>query len=112
VNYENRLWRTVGRNYKSLEDSAPDGYTPRVEVFLHGSAEPLEISLVESRRDDPWIVFHIYASREAKEPEPGDRYVFAQEANIARIELSYAPQSGRPIGFRVEELSDERDQPE
>jgi hypothetical protein len=100
---ENDLWATVARNYKSMDEYAPEGYAARVEVYLHGSADPLPAVRVESRRDDPWVLFHVYGSMDDA-AHPGDRLIFAHRATVARVEVGYVRKTdGRVIGFRVED---------
>jgi|SRR5919109_58653 hypothetical protein len=111
--FRHPLWLAVRRNYKDMEEHAPEGCAARVEVFLHGDPAPLVPAVVESHQDHSWLLFHEYGEGERSEANPAiadDRLVFAHESAVARVEVRYVPKAARRVGFALAEAPAEDDQ--
>lgn len=98
-----RVWRAVQHISTHLEQHPRDGYEPMVEVFISGRADPVVVYVAETRRDPnyPWV--KLYTG------DAEGSYVFAHEAYIERVEVSYRPVKGEPgpVGFRAEIAADD-----
>jgi hypothetical protein len=95
------FWSTVGRNYASLEASAPDGYSPEVEVHLVDDPAPIPVCIVESRRDYSWVLLHsrVEGKDDAHNAYPSDRYIFVEQSRVARVEIRYVRETELAMGF-------------
>ncbi len=101
---EDRIWRYVVQNWKSLQDAAPDGCEAVVEVFLVGRAEPLRLSAAHSRDDLPFVM--LVSVSGSGTPTEGDSFVFVTEPYVQRVEITLRriETQRSPIGFSLGEL--------
>jgi hypothetical protein len=105
------LWRRVEYDYEQLRKFAPDGYEPKVEVFLVGRAEPVEPAFVETRRgaDEPWIRFQSSISKPPDDPskmQPDDYWVHVHENYVERVEIRFKRTGEKPApGFAAAEAA-------
>jgi hypothetical protein len=92
-----RIWRDVAHVEKGMEDAPREGHRVVVEARLRGRSDPIEVVLVETRRDPdyPWIKFFL--------GDDNGGYVFVHEGLIERIEVSYKRDSASPTGFSAVE---------
>jgi hypothetical protein len=53
-----KVWRIVRNNLATMERESPEGYTPVVDVFIVGRAEPVRLNRVEMSREPefPWVL--------------------------------------------------------
>lgn len=102
-----KIWRLVGNNYRGLEEGAPDGYEPVVEVFLVGRGDPVRLTQVHTTRDPdfPWTLL-VSATGDNDALSPEDYVVFAPEEYVQRIEIRLVRSEGRGIGFSHRELEE------
>jgi hypothetical protein len=101
--FENHFWRTVGRNYTSLEANPPDGHVPQAEVHLVGEQVPVPVQVVESQRTHSWVLLHsiVEGEDDPGAAHPSDRYIFVEQSQIARVEIRYVRKGRTPTGFSV-----------
>jgi hypothetical protein len=99
------IWRVVGNNFAALQENAPAGLEPVVEVHVLGADAPIPISKVETHREQPWIMLH--SPEGGSEAVSSDWYVFVHEDRILRIEIAFHRKGKAPIGFAHEELERE-----
>jgi hypothetical protein len=101
---EPRLWQIVARNYEALKEHAPEGHIALVFVYFVGDPTPLPVGVVESSRSHAWLLFHslIEGKDEPDKFYPTDRYVFAAESQLSRVEIrscATSPSLGTRSGF-------------
>jgi hypothetical protein len=108
-----RLWRDVSSLYAELEQEAPDGFEPVVEVFLVGREAPVEPAFVQTSRSEeyPWVLLQARAAADqsGKTREPDEYWVYVDENLIARVEVRFVPKGDRTIGFGVREVDESAD---
>jgi hypothetical protein len=106
-----RLWRNVSRQFDELEQTAPDGFEPLVEVFLVGRTEPVVPAFVETSRtpEHPWVVFQARSAARDQSPEPDEFWVHVHENLIERVEIRFVRKGGAPLGFAVCETDERSD---
>lgn len=112
-----KLWRDVAANYKGYEETAPEGYEPRVRVYIAGRDAPVEVGQVITQRADEgheWVALlassmeRLADTGSTEKGYPDDVLVFAHVSTIIRVEIVYVPKEpdappGRQIGFTVSE---------
>lgn len=115
-----KLWRIVQANYEDCEENAPEGYEPRVRVYIAGRTAPVEIGQVSTQKDPeyPWVGLSAASAMRGADPEgdpektyPDDVLVFAREDTIIRVEIGFVRREPdapprRPIGFTIAEETD------
>jgi hypothetical protein len=96
------IWRHVLSNLDAMREHAPDGYEPVVHIHIAGRNAPLEVASFEGPAGDlPWTFF-VSARHDDSDPNeghPDDVMLFANNAAINAIELSFKRLSRQPIGF-------------
>jgi hypothetical protein len=67
-----KICRLVGSNYRSLEEKAPEGYEPAVEVFIAGRPDPIRLAVVYTPRDPafPWTLLAAATEGDGTTPMP------------------------------------------
>jgi hypothetical protein len=110
--FVNPFWRTVARNYEAMRANAPQGYMAVVVAYFVGDSTPCLVGVVESRRDDTRLLLHsiIEGADDPNTAHPSDRLIFVDESQLSRVEVIYVseePQPRHPVGFRLQELSEE-----
>jgi hypothetical protein len=91
------LWSTFGATFERLEQDAPEGYAPRVQVTLN-DGEQFEPGTVQEI--GPWVFFEV--------DDPGDvvterrRVIAVPPETLIRIEIKFVRTDGRSLGFHVE----------
>jgi hypothetical protein len=99
------LWGTMSATFDNLNQRAPEGYVPVVEVKLL-NGETLITGNV--REIPPWVCFE-----EDLEAGPGEgptsarRVVAVLREQIGKVEIRYIRAEGRTTGFRIEPPPDE-----
>jgi hypothetical protein len=100
------LWRRVMFDYERLDEKAPEGYGPVVDVYLAGRDEPIRLGWVTTDRDPSYPYVRLqrhnpeFPEAEEGRRHPNDLFLHVHEGAILRVEVSYASQSGRlPVGF-------------
>jgi hypothetical protein len=106
-----RLWGRVRSLYDQLEERAPEGFAPVVQVFLAGREEPVEPAFVQTSTDSdvyPWILLQARtaADQVGEQRGPDEYWVHVHENLIARIEIRFVRKGERTIGFAVAETDD------
>jgi hypothetical protein len=92
VRAEERFWATVRRTLERMQETAPDGYTARVDVRLMGE----RFTPAVAQPVPPWIIF------ETEEDPPDRRVIAVRPEDIAHVEISYVRADGRRRpGFQV-----------
>jgi hypothetical protein len=97
------IWARVSSDRQLLVPLAPERYEPVVEVFLHGRAEAIAPSFVQSTKDG-WIRI------QATDNQPGEdqdekwhhthSLIHAHQSAVARVEVVFRKErAGGPIGF-------------
>jgi hypothetical protein len=107
-----QFWRIVARNYEGMNESAPEGHTTVVIAYFVGDPTAYPVGVVESSRDNTWFLIHWIIERvdDPTTASPTDRLIFSDESQLSRVEVRYLrdePESRHPLGFRVEEASEE-----
>lgn len=102
-----KIWRVVRNNYQSLEQAAPEGLAPLIEVSVAGRAEPIRLAEVHTSRDpdDPWVLL-IAVTKPVPTASPDECLVFVPEHYIERVELRFERAEGRNVGFAHRVLED------
>ncbi len=96
------IWARVSADREQLLPLAPRDYEPIVEVFLHGRAEPIVPSYVETRNDG-WV--RIQATSDKPGDEEGkwhyaDSLLHTHTSSVARVEIVFRKvRPSGPIGF-------------
>jgi hypothetical protein len=98
------IWRDVESQRAAAESAAPDGYQAIVEVHLVNRPAPVVVEKVETRRTQPWVLFHSYGPGGGDPSHESDVHVFVTLSQIMRIELRYERAGRFPPGFTVTEL--------
>jgi hypothetical protein len=98
-------------DYERLEEKAPQGYVPVVDVYLAGRVEPVRLGWVTTDRvpEYPYVRLQRHNSefeeREEGKRHPNDLFLHVHEGAILHVEVSYISKSQagkRPIGFHLE----------
>ncbi len=98
------FWRIVGRNYDELERNAPEGYRPVVDVHIDGAPAPLPVGVVQTSANHPWVMLQsITEGLDDPGLRASDRFVFVHATRVSRVELRFARDDGRQLGFSVSE---------
>lgn len=103
-----KLWRIVGNNYRSLEQVAPEGYQPVIEVYLAGREAPFRIDQVQTDRRFDWIFLSSETDDHTEDTaSPNERVILAPEQCIMRVEVFLEPSEKRAVGFSHRPLEDD-----
>ncbi|MBA2742435.1 MAG: hypothetical protein H0U46_10540 [Actinobacteria bacterium] len=101
------FWRIAGQNYDALEQRAPEGFTPIVDVYVDGSTSPIPTSVVQTREKHDWVVLQsLNEGSEDPELHAGNLFVLIHSNRIARVELRFVRDDGRGLGFSVTACDD------
>jgi hypothetical protein len=107
---QHAFWRILRRNYDELERSAPEGYRPVVDVHIDGAPAPIPIGVVQTSSRHAWVMLQ---SLTEGLDDPGlrasDRFVFVHAGRINRVELRFARDDGKQLGFTVSVGDDDGD---
>ena len=99
---QHAIWRVASNNIRDMQENAPEGYVPVIEVFLAGRDEPVRLNSVQTKResDFPWVFLIAETEEHAESYVPEDRLIFAHESTIHRVELWFERSNEkRAIGF-------------
>lgn len=97
-------------DYQNLEEKAPQGYVPVVDVYLAGRELPIRLGWVTTDRNVEYPYVRLqrhnpdFPEAEEGRRHPNDLFLHVHEGAILRVEVSYVPisQTGkRPVGFHV-----------
>lgn len=110
-----QLWRRIRSQYEQLEETAPEGFEPLVEVFLVGRQEPIAPAFVETSRsaDYPWVVLQAQVPRDESDDarHPDEYWVHVHESLVGRVEVRYVRKGQTPIGFAHHEVDEQPETP-
>jgi hypothetical protein len=103
-----KIWRIVANNRREMEEAAPEGYRPVVDVFLLGRPEPLRLNYVETTRDPSFGWAYLIPEVLKREAQIDERRILVPEHHIERIELHLIPVEGQrqETGFSYGTLDD------
>jgi hypothetical protein len=110
--FGSRFWRIIANNYEGMNENAPEGHTAVVLAYFVGDSTPCTVGLVETRRDNAWFLIHSIIERvdDPTSASSTDRLIFSDESQLSRVEVRYMRdelESRHPLGFRVEEASED-----
>jgi|SRR5581483_1988736 len=107
-----KIWRDIANDFRQLEERAPDGFPPVVDVYLVNRNEPVHLNLVQTSRNpsNPWTLL-IQNPRQAGKEQTDelsrdDLLVYVREGLIERIETHFERIGKRQVGFSYEERDD------
>lgn len=94
------IWRNVAASYAALEQTAPEGRVPVVEVYIANRDRPVTAAVVETSRDSeyPWLKLHTSDKEQS--------YVWTYDGHVQRIEIRFRAKGKFKAGFRVAEPGD------
>lgn len=96
------FWRIASRNYHALEQNAPEGFTPIVDVYVDGSTSPIPTSVVQASAKHDWVVLQsLNEGLEDPELHVSDLFVLIHSNRIARVELRFVRDDGKGLGFSI-----------
>jgi hypothetical protein len=107
------VWRRLRWKLATLEQRAPSGWGVKIEVYLIGREDPIQLGTVDTSRakDEPftWIqaAGSVLASSDpdSRMPHPEGEWILVADAHVSRIEVRYVPEIEAPP--RVEFVEDE-----
>lgn len=107
-----KLWRYVGRKVTALEETAPTGWAPIVEVYLANHPAPIVVNFAETEQGFPYALLHsVPDSAKTTEPATTDQYVFTHRSVVTHVVVRFVRADPGGLGFgtreRLEDLGDD-----